>query len=102
MAIDPGRIGPTTMGLTQAISLFQGFLPKFSDIRSKNPADNPEFVKDVRMGMLAASLLTIGIGAIMSSLTGTPYPAVVSLVAVVGLMSLYETALQSNASPANA
>lgn len=102
MPIDPGLIGPTTLGLTQSLSLFQGFLPKFSDIRKEDPTNNPDFVKDVRMGELAAAMLTIGIGAVMSSLTGTPYPAIISLISALGLIVLYETALQSNASVAHA
>lgn len=97
MPIDPGLIGPTTMGLTQSISLFQGFLPKFNDIRKENPMSNPDFVQDVRMGELAAALLTIGIGAVMSSLTGTPYPALISVISALGLIMLYESALRANA-----
>ncbi len=97
MPIDPGLIGPTTMGLTQSISLFQGFLPKFNDIRKENPMTNPDFVSDVRMGELAASLLTIGIGAIMSSLTGSPYPTMIAFISAVGLILLYESALRANA-----
>lgn len=97
MPIDPGLIGPTTMGLTQSISLFQGFLPRFNDIRKENPVKNPDFVNDVRMGELAAALLTIGVGAIMSSLTGTPYPALISLISALGLIALYESALRANA-----
>lgn len=97
MPIDGALIGPTSMGLTQAISLFQGFLPKFSDIRKQNPTSNPDFVQDVRMGELAASLLTLGIGTIMSSLTGTPYPAIVAAITALGLVALYESALRANA-----
>jgi hypothetical protein len=100
VAIDGGLIGPTTMGLTQSISLFQGFLPKFNDIRKEDPTHNPDFVQDVRMGELAAALLTLGIGAVMSSLTGTPYPALISLVSCLGLIALYETALRSNSGTA--
>ena len=100
MPIDPGLIGPTTMGLTQSLALFQGFLPKFTDIRRQDPASDADFVKDVRMGELAAALLTIGVGAIMSSLTGTPYPAVISVISALGLVMLYETALRSNATVA--
>ena len=50
MPVDPALIGPTTLGLTQSISLFQGFLPKFNDIRKEDPTNNPGFVSDVRMG----------------------------------------------------
>lgn len=96
MPIDSGLIGPSTIGLTQSLSLFQSFLPKFTDIRKADPANDPGFVKDVRMGELAAALLTIGIGTTMSALTGSPIPSVIAFVSAAGLIILYESALMSN------
>lgn len=95
MPVDPGLIGPASMSLTQSLSLFQGFLPKFAEIRKENPTTNPDFAQDVRMGELAASLLTIGIGATMSALTGSPVPSVIAIISAVGLIMLYESALRS-------
>lgn len=102
MPVDGGLIGPATLGMTQGVTLFQSFLPKFTDIRKADPANNPDFVKDVRMGELAASLLTIGLGAMMSGLTGSAVPSVVAVLASAGLILLYETALMSNASKPDA
>lgn len=102
MPVNPGIIGPATMSLTQSLSLFQGFLPKFTDIRRENPVSNPEFARDVRMGEMAAALLTIGIGATMSALTGSPVPSVIALFTVIGLITLYESALRAKGAPANA
>lgn len=92
---DSGVIGPAMLGMTQSIGLFQTMLPKFSEIRKTNPEDNPELVQDVRMGELAAVLLTLGIGAMTSALTGSAVPSVVAVTSSVGLVMLYESALRA-------
>lgn len=92
MPVPPEIIGPTTLAITQSVGLFGMLLPKFTDIKQADPG-NPEFATDVRVGEIAASGLTIGIGAIVSGLTGSPIPALVSVVMCVFLMFLYERAL---------
>lgn len=94
MAVDPGVIGPATLSLTTALGLFQAFLPSFSEMAKTNPEDNPEMVQDVRMGELAAGVLTLGIGGMMSALTGSPVPSYVAIVAATILVVLYESALR--------
>lgn len=93
MPVDPGVIGPATLAMTQSLSLFQGFLPKFTDIKNNSPHDLG-FTTDVRMGELAAGSLTIGIGAIASGFTGSAVPIVISILMVVSLIMLYESALR--------
>jgi hypothetical protein len=95
--VDPSIWGPATLALTQGISSFNSFLPNMTEIRQHSP-DDEEFVKDVRMGEITAAGLTIGVGAIASSLTSNPTPVVVSLVMAFGLIMVYETALHANRS----
>ena len=95
MAIDGGMIGPTTLALTSAISSFTQFLPNMAEIRKNDPVHNPEFAADVRMGELAAVTITMGVGVIVSSLTGHPAPTYVALVSCLGLIMLYESALRT-------
>lgn len=95
MAVDPGIFGPASLGMTQAIAQFQTFLPSFTEIRKADPNEDAAMVQDVRMGELAAVLLTLGIGGMVSSLTGSPVPAVVSAVTCFGLVCLYESALRA-------
>lgn len=95
MAVDPAVIGPATLSMTQALALFQNFLPKFSEIRLADPDVNQDIVRDVRMGELASVLMTLGIGGMTSALTGSSVPAVVALVTCGGLVLLYETALRA-------
>jgi hypothetical protein len=93
MAADGVVIGAATLSMTQALALFQNFLPRFSDIRSANPEIDAGIVRDVRMGELAAVLMTLGVGAMTSSLTDSPIPAVIALITSGGMVILYESAL---------
>jgi hypothetical protein len=94
MPVDPSVIGPATLSMTQALSLFSQFVPRFSEISAADPNDEAT-VRDVRMGELAAVLMTLGIGGMTSALTGSSVPAVIACTTCVGLVMLYEMALKS-------
>jgi hypothetical protein len=94
--MDANVIGPATLGITQTISAFQFFLPRLSDVRKSDAATDHDMVGDVRMGEVASFTLCLGIGAIVSSLTGSSVPIVVSLLMAVVLTALYESALNGN------
>lgn len=93
--VDPGIAGAATLGITQGIGAFQFFLPRLSDVR-KGGMDDPELVGDVRMGEVAAITLCVGVGAIVSSLTGSTVPVIVSIVVSAILICLYEAALRGD------
>lgn len=95
MPVDPSVIGPATLSITQAIGSFTTFLPKLADIR-KEDGSNPEFVNDVRVGEVASVAVAVGVGAIVSSLTGSPVPTVVAVVVALGLVLMYETTLKAS------
>lgn len=96
MPVPPEIIGPTTLALTQGVAAFHTFLPSLTDIRKNTPHNDPAFAADVRMGEVASVALTVGIGVIASSLTGSSVPALVSLVAALGLVVMYESVLRSD------
>lgn len=89
----PEMFGAASLSIAQGIGAFQAFLPKFSDVRRHDPQSNPDFAADVRMGEVAAVTVTLGIGAITSSLVGSPVPAVVSAAVCLVLVVLYESTL---------
>lgn len=95
MAVEGNIIGAATLSMTQSLALFGSFLPKFSDIGRANPDVDTDIVKDVRLGELAAVLMTLGIGGMTSALTGSAVPSVVALLTCGGLVMLYEYALRS-------
>jgi hypothetical protein len=80
--------------MTQAIGAFSTFLPPLADVR-KGSATDPEFAADVRVGELAAVALTLGVGVIVSGLTGSVAPTVVAALTGGGLVFLYESTLRS-------
>lgn len=94
---NPDIFGPATLAVTQGVSSFNTFLPKFSDVRKNHPATNPDFAADVRMGEVAAVTLTIGVGVIASSLTGSPVPVATAAITCLILVMLYESTLRADA-----
>lgn len=93
--MDGAVIGAATLSMTQALSLFQSFLPRFSEISAADPSKDPATVRDVRMGELAAVMMTLGIGGMTSALTGSSVPAVVAGITCMGLIGVYEYALRN-------
>lgn len=96
MAIPADAIGPTTLALTQAVGAFNAFLPHLSEIRKTDPNRDPSFAADVRMGEVAACALTVGVGAIATSMTGSSAPLVVAVIAAAGLVFMYESTLRAH------
>lgn len=88
-------LGAATIAMGQAVGAFQFFLPKLSEVRRASN-DDADMAGDVRMGEVAASALCIGIGAMVSSLSGSAYPAIVSVAVMLVIIALYETALRGN------
>ncbi len=92
----PELLGAATIGLSQGFAASQSFLPKLSEVRKTDASKNPEIIGDVRMGQIATAVITIGTGAIVSSLTGSPIPTYVAVVVVIGIAALYEVALRGD------
>jgi hypothetical protein len=92
---DASMYGPVTLTLTSGLAQFQVFLPNFREIRQGNPTSDPGLVADVRMGELAAVLVTLGVGATASAVTGSSTPTVAAALTSLGLVLLYESALRA-------
>lgn len=97
MAVEGNVIGAATLSMTQSLALFGTFLPRFSEIGRADPEVDTRVVQDVRLGELAAVMMTLGIGGMTSALTGSAVPAVVAFITCGGLVVLYEYALRSKA-----
>jgi hypothetical protein len=87
-------LGISVLALTQAVTIYHQFLPPLTDIR-KMSNDDRAGILDVRIGELASTALTLGIGAILSMMTGRREPMMISVVASVGLVGIYEFVLRS-------
>lgn len=94
--MDAAVLSVATLAVNQGVSAFTSFLPPISDIRRANPADNPDVAADIRMGEVAAITLTVGIGAVCSSLSGSNVPIVVAVTTSLILIALYESTLRAD------
>lgn len=93
---DGAAVGMATLALTQGFTQFNIMLPKISDIRKASVTDDPSLTADIRVGEIAAFAGTMAVGIMVSSLTGSPIPAYVSLVTAVFLIALYESVLRAD------
>lgn len=96
MPVDPGIIGVALTTVTQGATQFHSFLPPLRDVRRADPVNDPQTAADVRIGEVAAVTLTVGIGVIASSLTGSNVPAVTAVVMCAVLVCLYESTLRAD------
>lgn len=87
--------GAAVLSVTQGFGAFMAFLPKISDVRKALPTD-PDIVADVRVGELAGAIITLGVGGIVSSLTGSSIPMVTAAFMAVVIIALYESVLHAN------
>lgn len=87
--------GPASLAAGQALSSFSTFLPRLSEVR-KASREDADMVGDVRLGEVAACAVSIGIGVIASSLSGSPIPMYACAFISVILIVVYETALNGN------
>lgn len=91
---NPQALGSASLAVGQTVGSFSLFLPSFSSVRQAGP--NDEGVrKDVRLGQIAAFTVSVGIGLILSQISGQPEPAMVSLAMALVIVSLYEKALRT-------
>jgi hypothetical protein len=92
---NPEVFGPAMLGVTQGITAFTTLIPPLADIRKADPTDT-SFAADVRMGEVAAVAMTMGVGVISSSLTGSAVPAGTAVLMCLVLLCVYETALRGD------
>jgi hypothetical protein len=89
---DPAIYGASILGVTQGFSAFIAFMPKLSEIRKASGTDI-DMTADVRMAEVASCVITIGVGVVSSSLTGSPTPAIVAVLVSLVLVAMYESTL---------
>ncbi len=84
------------LAATQAVATFTTLAPSLSEVRKASVKHDPGLAGDVRMAEMAAAALTLGVGAIGSSLSGSSVPIVMGAVMTAVLIGVYEMALQGN------
>lgn len=90
--------GSATFAVGQGVGSFTSFLPKITDVR-KASKDDADFVADLRTGELAGAVITIGVGAIASSLVQSSTPLITGIFISLVIIALYESILRREPIP---
>jgi hypothetical protein len=89
---DSGAVAASTIAIGQTVTAYQFFLPRLSDVRRADSGE-PEVRGDVVMGQLAAGALSIGVGAMISWLTGSAIPVMIALFTAGIIAAIYHYAM---------
>lgn len=87
-------LGPANIALGSSTAAFLAFMPKFTDVRRAD-ADDAGMRKDIHLAEIAAVAVSLGTGFVISNLTGSPIPVVVSALMCAVLIACYQSALRS-------
>ena len=88
--------GIAVIALTQGMTAFTHFLPSLSKVLKASMSTDRDLTADVRLGEVAAVGVTMGTGAIVSSLTKSNVPIIISAVVCLGFVCLYEMTLRGD------
>jgi hypothetical protein len=77
----------------EAAFAYSAFLPSIYTIKTFGASKTPQGVAAIREGEFVASAVALALGAVTSGITSSWLPLVLAVVAVVGMVSVYEAAL---------
>lgn len=92
MAVDGAVMAAATISLGQSVSAYSFFLPPLREVRKSSPAE-PGMRGDVRMGQMAAGVVSVSVGIMLSVLSSSRIPLIVAIIMALVVGMLYETAL---------
>lgn len=97
MADSAQTVSVTMLSVTSAVGVFTALLPPLKEVRQavSSNSDYKSTIEDVRMAELAAGGVAIAVGITASSLSGTPVPAIASVVAALLIVGMYESILRA-------
>lgn len=90
---DPGVSAATAVSLGQTITVYALFLPSITEVRRASSED-PQIRGDVRMGQLAGATLSIGVGVVLTQMTGSSVPVMVAAFIAAIIAGIYEFAMR--------
>jgi hypothetical protein len=91
---DASGIGAATISLGQTVTAYSFMLPRLQDVRRAGP-DDPDIRSDVLLGQAAAGALSLATGALLSWMSGSPYPMYTTIFIAVVIAFAYQIALRT-------
>lgn len=91
---DPGL---AAMSMTQGVAMFFSIMPRYTEVQEADSQSSK--AKLVRHAELAATAATLGVGILLSAMSGDAMPIRIAAVVAFGFVLLYEIALRSDNAP---
>lgn len=95
MMADPGALTSASIAIGQTVYAYSYFLPKLSDVR-KAGADDMEMRGDVLLGQVAAAGVSSLVGLLLTWMSGSKVPLIVTLAIAAFIAGVYQVALTGN------
>jgi hypothetical protein len=92
---DSGALTGSSIAIGQTVFAYSYFLPRLSDVRKAGP-DDPDMRGDVLLGQLAAGGVSSLIGVMLTWMSGSKIPMVVTIAIALFIAALYQYALNGN------
>lgn len=93
--VDNGAaLAVSSIAIGQTVSAYQFFLPPLREVRQAGP-DDQTMCRDVYVGQVAAGAVSIGVGMMLSFLTGSKLPAFISLFIALIIAGIYHYTMRS-------
>ena len=95
MAVDnAGALAVSSIAIGQTVTAYQFFLPRLSEVREAGPND-VNMCRNVYMGQVAAAAVSVGVGTLLSVLTGSKIPVFTSVFIALIIAGIYHYAMRS-------
>lgn len=92
---DAAALGAASIAIGQTVVAYQIFLPRLGEVRRAD-TDDPMMRGDVLLGQLAAGSVSVMVGLMLTQMSGSRMPLMVSLFIAVLIAGIYQYALNGN------
>jgi hypothetical protein len=93
--MDSGVLTAASISIGQTIFGYSYFLPPLAEVR-KASADNPDIRGDVLLGQIAAAGVSTLVGGLLTWMTSSMVPIIVTALIAMFIGALYQYALNGN------
>jgi hypothetical protein len=87
---DSASLGAASIAIGQTVVAYQVFLPRLSEVRR---ADDEYMRSDVLLGQFAAGSVSVMVGFLLTQMSGSRTPLIVSLFLAVLIAAIYQYAM---------
>lgn len=93
--LGPNEISIIMLSAVESIAVFTTLMPQRSDLLASSPNDR-RMVADTRHGEFMASVIVLSMGGVVSVLSKSTLPFILSIGSILGMIWVYESTLKTD------